>query len=356
MRYKVGMYGGSFNPLHMGHLDCIIRAANMCERLFVVLSVGVHRDEIDSRVRYRWLYRLTSHIGNVKIIMLEDPAGTKADYTEDYWQADADVVKEQVGEKIDVVFCGSDYDENSFWNKCYPESELYIFPRNEISSTEIRKNPFAHWDWLPNIVRPYYTKKVLLMGGESVGKSTLTINLANRFNGAYIDEAGRDISARSGTDLLMLSEDFTEILLQHKLNEIKAMEQGSKVLFIDTDALVTQFYMNFLEDPQIERNKALSDAIDALNTYDLILFLEPDVKFVQDGDRSEVIHADREKYSAQIKDLLRAHGRNFVTVSGDYQTRYEAAVNAVEEMLNGALPQTPSANPGFHPRPHQGNF
>ena len=333
MRYNVGMYGGSFNPLHLGHVDCIIQAANMCRELYIVLSVGHNRQEIDARVRYRWLYQLTKHIGNVTIIMLEDSAETKEAYTEEYWQSDADKVKAQIGKPIDVVFCGSDYDENSFWNKCYPESKLFIFKRNEINSTELRKAPYKHFEWLPNIVKPHYVKKVLLMGSESTGKSTLTINLANRFNTNYIDEAGRDISERSGTDLLMLSEDFTEILLQHKLNEIKAVENSNKVLFIDTDALVTQFYMSFLDDPGIEKNRALSDAIDALNSYDLILFLEPDVEFVQDGDRSEVIRDDRKKYSDRIKELLRSHGKQFVSVSGSYQERYEIAVRAVESRL-----------------------
>ena len=58
-----------------------------------------------------------------------------------------------------------------------------------MSSTELRKNPYKHWDWIPQIAKPYFVKKVLLVGGESVGKSTLTINLANRFNTNYIDEA-----------------------------------------------------------------------------------------------------------------------------------------------------------------------
>lgn len=336
MRYKTGLYGGSFNPLHLGHVDCIIRAANLCEQLFIVLSHGLNRQEIPLRVRYRWLYQLTSHIGNVTILTLEDTAPTKAEYTRDCWEQDAAAVKAQVGCPIEVVFCGDDYGEDSFWNICYPESELIIFPRNEISSTEIRKDPYAHWDWLPNKVKPWYVKKVLLMGGESTGKSTLTINLAHRFNTNYVDEAGRELSEKSGTDLMMLSEDFTEILLQHKLNEIHALEYSNKLLFIDTDALVTQFYMGFLEDPDIEKNAALSDALDALNTYDLILFLEPDVAFVQDGDRSPVIRADREKYSRQIKDLLVRHHRNFVSVSGSYEERYCQAVHLAEKLLSPA--------------------
>lgn len=334
MKYKVGMYGGSFNPLHLGHVDCIIRAANQCEELFVVISAATRRKEIDVRIRYRWIYSLTKHIGNVRILTLEDNAESKAAYSEEEALEDCKKVRRMIGKPIDVVFCGSDYDENSFWNKGYPGSRFVVFERNGISSTEIRKNPYAHWDWLPDVVKAYYTKKVLLIGGESTGKSTLTINLANRFATNYIEEAGRDISMRSGDEMLMLPEDFTEILLSHKLNEIRAAEKSNKVLFVDTDALITQFFIHFINEDENRDNIILSDAIDRLNTYDLILFLEPDVPFVNDGSRSETICRERTKYSRQIEDIFSAHQKNFRVISGDYDSRYTQAVSLVRELLN----------------------
>ena len=161
----------------------------------------------------------------------------------------------------------------------------------------------------------------------------MTINLAHRFNTNYIDEAGRNISLRSGRDDIMLQEDYTEILLKHKMNEIEAMKHSNKLLFIDTDALVTRFYLEFLDKETCEKNVALADAIDAINSYDLILFLEPDVKFVQDGGRSEEIHRDRVKYSEQIKDILRMHNRNFACISGDYQSRYKKSIKEIEKLF-----------------------
>ena len=275
MQYKVGMYGGCFNPLHKGHLNCIIKAACMCEELYVVLSCSINRNEIDERIRYRWLYQLTKHIGNVKLIIIRDETYTKEEYTEEASKKDTEYIKKTIGKPIDVVFCGSDYDKNSFWGKNYPESELIIFERDGVSSTEIRKNPYKHWDELPNIVKTFYNKKILIAGIESSGKTVMTINLANYFNTNYILEAGRELSEKSGTDMMMLPIDFTEILLQQKLDELHAIENSNKFLFCDTDCLYTRFFLDFLDSKEKEKNILLADAIDNINSYDLIIFLEP---------------------------------------------------------------------------------
>ena len=159
-KYKVGMYGGSFNPLHLGHLECIIKAAGLCDELYIVISYREDESDIPLKVKIRWVYQLTKHLDNVHILPLKDKFKTKKEYTEEYWDADCNIVKEAIGKKIDVVFCGDDYDENSFWNKCYEEAAFEVFPRNRYNSTAIRKDLYGHWEDMPQIVRSYFTKKV----------------------------------------------------------------------------------------------------------------------------------------------------------------------------------------------------
>ena len=332
--YNVGMYGGAFNPLHIKHVSCIIKAATMCKELYIVISHGSKYEKIDIKVKYRWIYTVTKHLNNVRILILEDNADSKASYTEDLWEEDCNKVKNMIGKPIDVVFCGSDYDETSFWNKCYPESEFIVFERDEhISSTAIRNDVYGHWEWLPQEVRPYFVKKVLLIGGESTGKSTLTANLAKYYNTNFLEEVGRELSELSGTDKMMLSEDYVRILLEHKNKEFHLKEFSNKVLFIDTDCLITKFYMEFLKDDNIDKNTELADAIARINDYDLILFLEPDVEFVQDGTRNEAIKEERKMYSERIKDIYNKAGFKYHIISGEYKDRFLTSVKLVDDIL-----------------------
>lgn len=331
MRYKVGMYGGSFDPLHLGHISDIIKAAAVCEELYVMISWCEGRESTSKELRYRWILNCTRHLPNVKIITVEDKAVSKEEYNTDYyWEKGARDIKDAIGKPIDAVFCGSDYlGTNRFESLYCPESVVIYYDREEvpISSTEIREWASAHWDYLPEVCKDYYARKVLVVGGESTGKSTLVQNLALAYNTNFVAEYGRVTSDYAGGEDFMIADDLYENLLRQKINIMDAAKKSNRILFVDTDAITTLFYSRFLlqDQKQIEVCEKLAAAINDITQWDLILFLEPDVEFVQDGTRNETIHANREKYSEQIKLALRENNLKYYSLSGDYLDRFETA-------------------------------
>lgn len=331
--YEIGVYGGFFNPLHMGHLSCIIHAASLCKKLYIVINHSGDSGEIDIRVRHRWVYQLTRHIGNVNLIILTDDFQTKDNYGVEIEKDDAKFIKSHIEGEVDVVFCTEGCDKENFLCNIYPDTKKHIFASNEIHSDCLAGNIYKHWDCLPNVVKPYFVKKVLLVGSSSTGKSTLTINLANYYNTNFIEEETREHMTKYGQGTLIIAEDFTKILLQHKLDELNAINTSNKVLFVDTDALVTQFFMNFFTDERNQKNKILADAIDSLNDFDLILFLEPDVPYVQDGYRGQVAGDRRLEYSAKLKGILDAHNKKYTCIKGDYHQRFIEATQAIDNLL-----------------------
>lgn len=341
MRYKVGMYGGSFDPLHVGHIHDMIRAAAMCEELYVVISWCEGRESTSKELRYRWILNSTKHLPNVHILLVEDNAVSKEEYNTDfYWEQGAKDIKNLVGKPIDIVFCGTDYlGTNRFESLYCPESVVHYFDRAEvpISSTDIRGWATKNWDYIPGVCREYYARKVLIVGGESTGKSTLVQNLALAYNTNYVAEVGRDTCEYAGGEEFMIAEDMYENILRQKINIMDAAKQANRILFVDTDAITTMFYSYFLlgeQEKQLQKCISLANAVNDICEWDLVLFLEPDVTFVQDGTRNEKIEADREKYSNQIKKLLDEADINYHCIGGSYLERFDKAKELIERELH----------------------
>ncbi len=345
MRYHIGMYGGSFCPLHVGHVEVMRQAAAMCDQLYIALSYSRSRDQVPMEYRYRWIKETLSDLENVEIICFEDTAATKEDYTLEYWQQGRDRIIEAMGCRPDVVFCGSDYpdDDDNIYRKLYG-CEIHVFDREliPVSSSDIRGKELSMWRYLPKAAQPYYVKNVYIIGTESAGKSTLTRRLAEHFNTNFVEEAGRDVCAEAGGEEYMVPEDFFKIMVLHKAAELEARKSSNKLLFIDTDVLTTLYYSKFLINESKENAvaeglldvhsalKSLADGISSLNSYDLVLFLEPGV-FVQDGTRNEDIGADPAKYGELLRKEFADRGISFVTIGGDYEDKFCRACQVVEE-------------------------
>lgn len=332
--YKVGMYGGSFNPLHLGHVNAIIKASNICEKLYIILHITKNNDEINYKERLLWLNEITKHMDNISIIEMFDNQNNKDNHD---WQAGSKFIKDTIKTSIDVIFVEDDYKGENIYESLYPESKIIYFDREEvnISSTKIRKNPFKYFNYLPRIVQKNYIKKVCIIGTESCGKTILAKNLANYFNTSYVLEAGRDICEKLGSPNLLQRKDYFDILLEQKSLEKKAIENANKVVFIDTDSLYTLFFyqMEYNGESYDKNIKQMAESISFLNDYDLYIFLEPDTKFVQDGYRTNASDEFRQMNNNKLKDILQKNEINYVSISGSYDERYNKSKQLVKELL-----------------------
>ena len=334
--YKIGMYGGNFNPLHQGHVSCIIRAANQCEKLYVVLSNSNSKEEIPYQHRFRWLKQLTKDMENVEVIQINDNSSSKDKYN---WKQGSQDVKNAIGKHIDVIFRGSDYyDSNDPFSVYYPDSNSVYINRKiiPISSTEIRENPMKYWDYIADVAKPYFVKKVMITGTESCGKSTLVRNLAKYYNTSYVEEKGRNICDFAGGYENMLPSDYLEILHTHKLSEIQEQRKANRFLFIDTNSIVTDYYLklqfkNTYKNIVIESN--LASAISNLNKYDLVLYLEDDVPWVQDGTRTFGEDNIRIQNNNKLKKMMRIEQLQYYSIAGNYQERFLKSIELIDKLL-----------------------
>lgn len=337
----VGFIGGKFLPLHQGHVYAITQAACLCDELYVVLSHSKARDqalcleaglsEIPAEVRLRWLSQATKDMENVKVLSVEDRYESDDAYN---WEEGAEAIQAAIGKPIDFVF-SSEESYDPIFQSLYPGARHIIldpariqFP---ISATQIRtEGIYKHWAFIPEVVRPFFVKKVVIVGTESCGKSTLTRYLAKIYNSTYVEEYGRTMCEElGGCDGIMTREYFPLIAYGHKLQEFEAIKKANKVVFIDTEATVTQYYSELYA----QKNSPIVEAIALEQEYDLWLFLEPDVQWVDDGLR---VHGEQEvrKYNNErLKAMLDEKGVSFVSISGSYHDRLMQAITAVNALL-----------------------
>ena len=150
-RYKVGMYGGKFMPLHKGHNYCLEKAHEECEIVYAILFYG-GADEQKILKEYKEKYLsveerqnhvkfLSKQYDNVLPVMIDVSKCRKENGEED-WDAETPLVRAVVGDKLDAVY-SSEPSYEEYFNRAYPEAEHRLVDvyriHYPISGTLIRK-------------------------------------------------------------------------------------------------------------------------------------------------------------------------------------------------------------------------
>lgn len=193
------------------------------------------------------------------------------------------------------------------------------------SASMIRNDIQKCWSYLPASVKPYYCKKVVILGTESTGKSTLSKNLASHFNATLVAEAGRDLIEDSNEFTV---DDLYKVAHEHARRIEEAAKGESALIVIDTDVHITQSYARYF----FEKPLVLDEWIYDSNKADLYLYLCNDVPHVQDGTR--LSKEERNKLDASHREILNTSGIRFVEIKGDWLNRQDRAIELIGALLD----------------------
>lgn len=345
-----GLFFGKFAPLTTGHIAAIQKAATLVDELFVVMcwdqkfqnTLTPELQKImTKRNRLMWLKDTFKHMSKIRVLCVdESPIQSYPDGSEDFTNLVRNEIFHSTGSReapdMDNVF-SSETEYSEYFQKYWPEAEHVLIdpPREfvDISATRVRANPYEHWDKIAPAAHKHFVKKVCIIGVESTGKSTLTINLANHFSTQYVEEVGRTICENEyhWSEDMMNIEDYEYVAMEHKVKEHKVAKTANKVMFSDTNNLITLFSAECMG----KTSTVLSQMAHA-EDYDLVIMLDIDVPWVYDPLRLNYSPERRSETHDLLKFLCKAHGVKYHLISGsDYDERFKTAVKLVQNLLQG---------------------
>ncbi len=182
-------------------------------------------------------------------------------------------------------------------------------------------------------------KKVVILGPESTGKSTLCEQLAQHYETMWCPEFAREYLLMNGTnydfeDLEVIAkgqlalEDEYATLLENQSETM--MENGEHLpLFIDTNMYVMKVWSEFVFE---KCHRFILEEI-VKRQYDLYLLCNTDLPWVKDELREYPDLASRRKLYNIYEDIMINQSVPWVDISGSYEERLKKAISAVDKLL-----------------------
>ena len=172
-------------------------------------------------------------------------------------------------------------------------------------------------------------KRVVLIGSESTGKTTLAERLARHYGVSWVPEFVRDYAVAKGSPLE--ASDVESIARGQLAREdelrTRAAASNDHLLISDTDLLSTAVYAAhyYGRAPDWVTEAA------RLRRPDLYLLLDIDLPWTPDPQRDRGHR--RAEMHALFRSAVEASGTPFVVISGDTPGRFDSARAAIDDLL-----------------------
>lgn len=319
-------------PPHLGHFFLIDTAISQSEMVHVIMTHNTSQP-IPGEIRFETLKAIYGNNPKVKLYSISDEGLPQYDHeceTLDhfysYW---VPLVYNQVKE-LDAVFTSENYGDD-FARYLGIKHVLVDKERKQVpvSGTLIRSNPIQYWDFIPEPIKPHFVKRVVIMGPESCGKSTLTKDLANHYQTNFVIEYGRLVYENNGGVTI---DDFIPISKGRQDLEDWMIKHSNKLLFCDTEDITTYLFSKmFYPNDYHKVEEYFKDVLEKKPKYDLYILLKPDCDAVQDGTRQFL--DERWQHYEVIKKELIERGCNFVEIGGDWDNRLEESKKLINNLI-----------------------
>ena len=319
-KFSTGLILGKFMPPHRGHQHLIDTAREYVDEL-TILVCSLEREPIPGRLRYEWMKEMYPD-ARVFHVTHEHPR---------FWEIWTETIRHRLPTGADVVFTSESYGDELARRLGARHIEVDSKRQDvPISATAIRADPYANWQFIPECVRPYYARRIAIVGPESTGKTRLAQQLAAHYQTAWVPEFAREyLDARNAERPLddATPADIAEIARGQMASEERLARQANRLLICDTELLTTTLWSeHFFDTCEDWIRQAAGE-----RRYDLYLLLDIDVPWVDDPHRAAP--QLREAFLNRLRRELQSSGRRFLLIGGSYEERSQRAIAAIDSLF-----------------------
>ena len=185
-------------------------------------------------------------------------------------------------------------------------------------------------------------KKIVVIGPESTGKSTLCQKLAAHYDTLWVPEYAREYLENNGpeyhyNDLLTIAKRQIDLETKITVELDNSLQNNSNntlndrpTLFIDTDMYVMKVWAEFVYN---QCHNWILNRI-AERKYNLYLLCDIDLPWVEDPLREYPDQKIREKLYYFYKELLVNQSTPWCNISGNYEERFEKATRFIKQSFS----------------------